>query len=178
MIKDNTTTRILLGIALVSIWGLVIYRIVDSMKGKDTPNIAPIIYWTDTSSSVVNQSYQLHLGYNDPFLKVGSFKSDIENINDFEHEITSNSSLTDASIPPTTIQNLLPQKIEKVQFPPLEYIGLVINKQNGQQLAVVKHNKQIHKVHLGDKIANCTIFNIQKDSVQVSLKGAISTIKR
>ncbi|NJN77204.1 MAG: hypothetical protein HC803_01810 [Saprospiraceae bacterium] len=178
MIKDNTITRIILGIALIGIWGLVIYRVVDSMKGKDTPNISPIIYWTDTASNFVNQSYQLHLGYNDPFLKVGNFKSDIENINNFENEITSNSSSTDVVTPPTTIQNLLPQQTPKVQFPPLEYIGLVINKQNGQQLAVIKHHNEIHKVYLGDKIANCTVFNIQKDSVQVSLRGAINTIKR
>jgi sRNA-binding protein len=92
--------------------------------------------------------------------------------------VTSNSGSINTSIPPTTIQNLLPQKTPKVQFPPLEYIGLVTNKQNGQQLAVVKYNNQIHKVRLGDKIANCTIFNIQKDSVQVSLKGAINTVKR
>jgi len=178
MIKDNTATRILLGVALVTIWGLLIYRIVDSMKGKDTPNIAQMTYWIDTTSGVVNESYQLHLGYNDPFLKAVGFKSGLENSNDFDNGVTSNSGSADASIPPAMIQNLLPQKTSKIQFPPLEYIGLVTNKQNGQQLAVVKHNNQIHKVRLGDKIANCTIFNIQKDSVQVSLKGAINTVKR
>jgi hypothetical protein len=176
MIKDNTATRIILGIALVTIWGLLIYRVVDSMKEKNTPNIAPITYWMDTTSSVVNQSYQLHLGYNDPFLKKIGFKSETENINDFDNSILSNS--TDISTPPTTIQNLLPQKTPKVQFPPLEYIGLVTNKKNGQQLAVIKHNNQIHRIRLGDKIANCTIFNIQKDSVQISLKGAVNTVKR
>ncbi len=71
-----------------------------------------------------------------------------------------------------------PSVTSTLSRPPLEYIGLITNKQNGQQLAVIKHNNQIYKVRLGDKIANCTIFNIQKDSVQVSLKGAINTVKR
>jgi dUTPase len=68
-------------------------------------------------------------------------------------------------------QSLLPTKTQKVQFPPLEYLGVVTNKYNGRRLAIIKHNNQTHRIRQGDKIANCTVFNIQKDSIQIILNG-------
>lgn len=178
MIQDNTATRIILGIALVAIWGLVIYKIVDAMKDKDTPNIAPITYWQDSTNTTVNKNYQLHLGYNDPFLKTINFVSNYSNDSDFDNGFETTEIQQNLSTPPATIANLLPQKPKKVQFPSMEYLGFVINKQNGQSLAIMKHDKKTYRVRQGDKIANCYVLSIQRDSIEVSLKGQIKTVKR
>ena len=175
MVKDNKVTRIILGIALIGIWGLVIYRVVDAMRNKDIPNITPMTYWIDTISNDVHKRYELHLGYNDPFLKTGTFQSN--------HNAENNSYNTEiqtipSTLPTTTIENLLPTKIKKVKFPTLEYLGVVTNKSTGQQLAVIKHNKQIYRIQKDYKIANCSVFSIDRDSIQISLKGNIQTIKR
>lgn len=180
MIKDNTATRIFLGIALVAIWGLVIYRIVDAMKGKDTPNIAPIAYWLDSTNTNTNETYQLHLGYNDPFLKTVSldYQTNNEFNNEISTEIIGQNPTGQTSTPPATIANLLPQIPQKIQFLKMEYVGFVANKQNGKSLAIMKHNNKIHRVRLGDKIANCSVVTIERDSVQVSLKGQVQSVLR
>ena len=181
MIKDNTATRIILGVALVAIWGLVIYRVVDAMKGKDVPNIAPITYWIDSTNTNLKETFQLHLGYNDPFLKTVSLGMDYsinnEN-NESQVEITSETPSTEVSGQATSIANLLPQTPQKIQFPKIEYIGFIANKQNGKSLAIMKHNNKTYRVRFGDKIAKCSVISIERDSVQVSLKGQIRSVLR
>ncbi len=185
MIKDNTATRIILGIALVAIWGLVIYRIVDAMKGKDTPNIAPIAYWLDSTNTNTNETFQLHLGYNDPFLKTVSLSSNyqIDNNSDSEYSpqtIEQNpvNPPTEVSGQATSIANLLPQAPKKIQFPQMKYVGFVANKQNGKSLAIIKHNNKTYRVRVGDKVANCSVISIERDSVQVTLKGQVQSVLR
>ena len=182
MIKDNTATRIILGVALVAIWGLVIYRVVDAMKGKDVPNIAPITYWIDSTNTNLKETFQLHLGYNDPFLKTVNLSTDYPIINnennESQAEITLETPSTEVLGQTTSIANLLPQTPQKIQFPKIEYIGFIANKQNGKSLAIMKHNNKTYRVRFGDKIAKCSVISIERDSVQVSLKGQIRSVLR
>ncbi len=169
-LKDNKSTRILLGIALLGIWGTVIYRVYQSMQGNEIPTTTFNLQDWTTPNTEANSTFQLALDYNDPFLKKGGT------------QIVNNEPITTTISTPSPAVNLeavLPKaKPKNVTFPNIRYIGYVQNTGSLQKSVLLKVNGKKYKRQLGGMIDKMHITMVTKDSVQVYLDGGSKMIYR
>lgn len=172
MKKNNKTVQIFLGIALLGIWGTIIYRIVDAMNGDELVLTNPYTLPIDTTSTKAEQAFKLRLDYGDPFkatVTAQSFNAS---------EMSNNENAVSSSItapPPVAIP---PKPKKKVNFPTITYHGMVKNNSTGVKIAILKILNQSRRIKNGDDFNGVRVLQTERDSVRIYFKGETRTFKR
>lgn len=161
--KDKTI-KIILGIAIIAIWGTIVNRIMNG--NRDEGIIIPPKTSIKTQTATIDK-FQLFLNYEDPFLT-----------NNFS-ELSTNVEAIDSSLlvlppkitPPTPLKKI-------VRFPLVEYQGMSKNNSKYEAVAVVRINRKPLLVRIGDKKEDVTIVEIYKDSIKIEKEGEFKTYER
>jgi hypothetical protein len=166
--KGKKTTYLLL-IAVLAVWGTIIYRIIEHRK----PDIVPEYTYSVNSGSEElfsdDDVYKLKLNYTDPFLK-GNYSTTsqsketakaVNNQNNFRRRVLpQNSSVIN----------------EKVNWPEIKYSGLIINNNSSSQIGLLVIDNESFIMQSGDEQKEVKLEKLYPDSVSVKFGEELKTI--
>ncbi len=160
--KGKPVTIALL-VAVLMIWGGVIYRVVDATGGEEyTLPVAPRIAPMDTTQTAMD-SFALVADYRDPFL--GRFHREHR-----RRTTTAPVVKRQQPIKPAPKKEE-PKPAPKINWAFLKYGGIFHNKKTGKITGMVRvHNKDF-MVAEGDSVMQVAIKAIHRDSLVVEYKG-------
>lgn len=147
---NNKKTLFLLVPAVLVIWGLVAYRLVDALGEPDfeIPNSGQkvITQERDTDTNL----YVLNLEYPDPFRPDKSSSSE--------------KAKPASKSPQETKSTKITFKPIALHWPRVQYRGLIVKK--GQSLCLVEIDGQIYFMSLGDRERGLELIDAKSDSIQ------------
>jgi hypothetical protein len=161
--KDKAI-KILLGIAIIAIWGTIINRIMNG--NSDEGIIVPPKSVINTQKAGI-EKFNLLLDYGDPFLS-----------NTLALNASTEDNLVDSSLfvlPPSPPKSK-PKKI--VRFPVVQYQGMSKSNNRLEAIALVKIDRKTYLMRIGDEQNKVTIMNIYRDSIRVEKEGSFKTYER
>lgn len=154
----NKSRRYFLVVALVLIWGIIGHRIYKGMQPDEK-----IMVLNDTSSylmpknNVVLDTFSIHLNYKDPFLK------------NQRKKVVQKKSRTVKS----------KKTIVPIQFPSIQYTGLIIPKSSGETpvyLISIKGKAYLFKI--GQSNEAVTLLRGNDKEIEISFKEEAKVIKK
>ncbi len=153
--------KYILGLAVLSIWGLVVYRIYDRYFPDDDLPLIAEDYLGQNTEQTPRDSFVLAVNYKDPFLgrKVNRSKAIVS--------IPKNKS--------TSRRMSKRNKKKEITFPEIKYKGIVALK-NDKEAAIVSINAQFINWRKGETYNGVNLLKIYQDSIHVALKGEKKTI--
>ncbi|MFK8101600.1 MAG: hypothetical protein AB8G15_03715 [Saprospiraceae bacterium] len=158
---EKQSTKYLLAIAVIAIWGLLGYRIYKKVYPDNDFFIPPTSNFA-LEENIAADSFQLLVNYRDPFL---------------EDKIKQRQKPTKPErqvnvLQPTKKFNVA--KSKKVTFPKLTYKGSIY-LESGRKVALVSFNKQMVNLGLGESFEEITLLAIQEDSIRLRFEGQEKT---
>jgi len=149
---QNRKAVILLLIVTGVVWGLIVYRIIKTVKGSDTkpiqvnytPSAIPHAHDSDTFSLIAD--------YRDPFLDYLEVPKPVYTA-------------------PVAVKAPPPPPKPNIPFPAVSYLGRVKNHDSQKKVAIMMISKSIRNMSEGDKYNDITLVKLMGDSVQVSFFG-------
>lgn len=169
MKKNNKAIQVFLGVALLGIWGTIIYQIFAAM-GDDEPITVNANYFSvDTTQKKTIETFRLSLNYPDPFLGKTVRSSMVSSMS--ENDDNSASSI---AAPPPVVQ----KAPKKVVFPAISYHGMVKNNATGKKIALLKIANQSKRMESGEVFNHLHLIQVEKDSVRIYFKNETRTFKK
>lgn len=152
----NQSTKILLGVCLIAIWGLLGFRISAKLQGNDQIALleAPI-----ANRKVLSHpfTFELDLDYRDPFGKSVSYVPNAKMIK--ANPIKSVNSIS-----------LINKKKAIPAFPKVEYRGDITSR-TGRKAAVLKVENEFINLGLGEQYKDLELRAIYQDSIQIAYQS-------
>lgn len=173
---EKNTTKYFLGIVLLSIWGLLGYRVYNKMRPKnDWKPVAQTIVLDN--NQIKQDSFTLLLNYNNPFQVNKNIR--------MPQAVLADNSDSKQNLPQQQyvskkqrVQNALKKKkTEPVPFPMVSYKGNIKLK-NGRTVALVNIDNQIMNLGKGEEHGKVLLRKIYSDSIQVRFEGRDSVIMK
>ena len=159
---EKKSTKLFLGILLLSVWGIFGYRLYER---KNKANIAyPMAEIPEHKATATErEAFALLLNYKDPFVS-----------NQPNRSRKTNTSILPK---PQVVASKKNQKVKKkkVPFPKIEYKGNV-RMVSGQQKAIVKMDNDIHHWRSGERKDDLLLERIFDDSIQVRFQDVVEVI--
>ncbi len=154
--KNKKLTYFLVFIILI-VWGIIIYRIFDSVGGNDEDNLQT------TSAKTVKEPYNdftipkdtthLLLNYRDPFGLV-KFKDTVKLTVENHHK----------SMGPLTVK-------PAINWSFIKYSGYILNPASKKLIALVSINGKNETLSEGDTKDNVRLIKNMRDSIKISFNG-------
>ena len=146
--------------AAVLIWTLVILQAVKRMNGPGETSLKTNFTIDSSQIKNVTDNYRLLADYSDPFLKSADQQgSPIKTITPvilkFSKEVDNRS---------------------VISWPEINYGGVILNKNNNQQVYLLKINTKQYLLHQGESADKVELIKAYRDSVKVMFGGGIKTI--
>lgn len=150
----------------IFVWGLIAYKIMAGLKAEgDNPS-----FTTDTTnyfmSTLDADTFSLILAYKDPFLGK----------NLYQHQEPSES---------YNEYNLQYKKQEEsikqpavLKWPAISYLGLILNKKNGNYVSLLKIENKEHILLEGQEAKGIKVLKAYPDSVIVQFQKEIKTYQK
>lgn len=162
---EKNNAKYFLGIALLSIWGLVGYRVYNKMNSNNNWRIPnQEISFSNPQSSI--DSFGLYLDYESPFkVAKASFTPQVVVANN----ASSTSGINTNKVAQRKVKKRKSQP-QKVAFPSVSYKGSISLK-NGRTAALIKINNQITNLGVGEEFENVMLQKIYNDSIQVRFEN-------
>lgn len=144
--------RYILIAAVVAIWAVVVYKIIDFIKGNDNPSVdIPYVEKKAQEKRKEEKDYTLLLSYPDPFLKEsGGTAAAIEAV----------------PAPPRTV----------VMWPQLRYSGYLKNGKS--MVGVLEVNGNHQSVKKGDVVGEIKVIEVYEDSIRLKYMDDLKTFFR
>ncbi len=158
---EKQTTKYLLAIAVIAIWGLLGYRIYKKVY-PDNDFFIPTTNDFVLEKNTAIDSFQLLVNYRDPFLG--------NKIKQRQQPISTERQVNVGK--PTKNFNLT--KPKKATFPKLSYKGSIY-LDSGRKVALISFNKHMVNLGLGESFEEITLLAIQEDSIRLGFKGQEKT---
>lgn len=172
--KENKLIKYSLIIAVLGIWGLIGYRVYQSMNPTMT---LPTTANNYLPKAVKDQSlsFSVMANYRDPFLS-----NTITAVATQSSQPFSPPRSVSVAPPPVIKQQPTPKpkRAKRVQFPLIIYKGYIQNNQNQKKRALVKIDKRQKTMTIGDEMEGIRIMGIYTDSLKVVKEGKFKTIRR
>ena len=165
MIKKNKPLTIFLLVAVVAIYGSILYR---SFSGQQTID--------EVSNQTHHQMNNLSVNY-----QKDSFKIDFYLKDPFKSEGFLNKTKYSESpiVQPAKISPAKEIKKELIpDWPAIKYYGFVKNRSNKKGLYLISVNHELTKMKLGASYKNITLVNANMDSAVFRFNGEQKSIKK
>jgi len=159
--KKKVTTY-LLGIAVVAIWGMIIFRVIQAFSGNDTPqfqNNVSIKKEAFNDYTVPKDTAHLNLNYRDPFS---------------DKKIDTVIASTHKAI--TQINPIINRPKPQVNWSGIRYIGFVGKIGSKKWIAMMSINGREAMMTEGETTDQVKLIKNMRDSVKVSYQGATKFI--
>lgn len=141
---------------VVAVWGMVIYKLVESFFPKEEKVEIPVVNKNDyTIQKVQADTFSISLNYRDPFLHRSASASTNNN--------TPKKANSTATAPKPAPQP------SSINWPAIVYNGMIKNKTSNKLQAMIQVNGQSHLMKTGDAVAGIIIKSITKDSIGVAM---------
>lgn len=148
--------NIVLGVALLSVWALVMYKLFWKGGGEEPiPFTAPS--YVESSEQVVPDSIVLDLDYRDPFLGASKKK----------RPSVSRNATTAQQTPVRNTPTIETTLVEVDKWPKIEYSGIIENAQSNRQVALVLVDGQSYLLSPGDTVQGMILNSVSNDSILV-----------
>ena len=157
--------NILLIIAVLLLWGGVIYKVLSNYLIKGEGDKTMERHAGGNIRIVEKDTFTLSPLRRDPFLN-RSLKSREEIPNGRRQSV---SKLLNSPKAPEAIKG-------KVPFPTIQYYGFIKSKEKKQELILLKVDGRLKKMHLNESIEGFAIRKVFRDSVIISNKSQTKTI--
>jgi len=161
--KSGKAKYILLVMVIV-VWSMIIARFF-SLKGSDETyqHLKEVrLPLKDKEESPI--AYELHLNYEDPFLK-GKYESRVEN--------EKSSALTQIKSEESETRDTV-----KVKLPSISYNGMLSNLSTGEKVGFLVFERKEYMMREGDSISGLQIIALSNDSIRVRCLGQMLAIKK
>jgi hypothetical protein len=147
-------------VAVVIIWGIIGYNLYNFVKSDDVSvqvrkDNVPVTH----ADSVIR--YTLLANYRDPFLT-----SAVKTLHQSNKEIS-----------PRKV-NVIVQEVHTIEWPKLQYKGLVENSQARKKIALININGIGSLVKEGDMLGAVRVHKIWKDSLELRVDRASRVVQR
>lgn len=158
--KNNKIITYVLILAVVAVWGWVIYNIIKKHGPSDTNNIAfDNAVKTETSNAQLD-TFSLIADYRDPFVI----------------KYVSMNAAQDLNLEEEKVKEVIVKPI--IEWPVIKYGGTVKNNSSDRKLALINIAEQNHLLGIGDTTKEIKVFGIYPDSLQLLYKGDKKTIAK
>lgn len=155
--------------AVLAIWGIIFYRIADTLEGSDF-NIE------DTKVSekeiavegTVADTIKLLANYRDPFLDKTAVSDEPT------YRRVASSAVAVSTIPPP----IPPMGPPPIVWPAIEYLGIINNKQTGSTIALIRMGDRQYFLKEKEMAGEVHLEQILKDSVKVTFQKESKFIKK
>ncbi|MDJ1501253.1 hypothetical protein [Xanthocytophaga agilis] len=162
--------------AVILIWGLIIYRIVDAVQEKDVPDTySEPNRKLHTSTTTLPDTVHLLVNYRDPFLGSGPARIRREpspSITSHPAQATSSIQAVHSSTPTVPAPKVV------IAWPTVKYVGMIQNGSSQIKIAILKINGKSHLIAESCSEADITVQNIVQDSVGLQYRGEHKYFKR
>jgi hypothetical protein len=139
----------LLLIVTSAVWGLIVFRIIKTVRGSDATPTSVSIAPPAISRSHDVDTFSLIDDYRDPFLGYLEIPKPIYSA-------------------PLAIKAAAPPPRPNVPFPNVRYLGRVKNHDSQKRVAIIMVDKSIKNMSEGDQYNNVKLLKLLGDSVLVS----------
>ena len=163
---NRKSTKILLGIAVLTIWSTVFYRIYKAIAPEDTTFLPTTSYNLAVEKKSKQDTFTLLANYRDPFL--GQRSTYPKRSRSLSPSPPPKRIIN--TPPPKPVATKPPKKRKPVKFPKVHYKGFV--KNHGVTKALVNVNGKSQNLKRGQEFENVRISRITEDSIQVMFQGA------
>ena len=159
---EKKSTKLFLGILLLSVWSIFGYRLYER-KSKTNTAYPRAVIPEHNAAATEREAFALLLNYKDPFVEERSIRS--RRVNSAIQPRPSTAAIQ---------KNKARKKVEKkkVPFPKIEYKGNV-KLVSGQQKAIVKMENDIHHWRSGERKDDLLLERIYDDSIQVRFQDMV-----
>ena len=159
---EKNTTKYFLGVAVVAIWGLLVFRIYAKMKPQNN-FVIPMDQPHFTANENVPDTFVLSLNYSNPF-KVGRVRQP-------QVIATSGISNNKPSKPKTNKVKTKKKNAPKVKvLPKVSYKGMIKLK-HGRTAALLSVDGNLMNLGRNEKYENILLQKIYEDSIQLRFEG-------
>lgn len=163
--KNKASTYILL-VAVIGIWGYVIYKIFQASQGEDVVlkvDKQKVIVAEDLSYYSFKKKDSLNLNFRDP-------------IYNHKNKVTTQQTLADHSIKefkaPLNDYHILPTAPETM----IQYLGFVENENTKKKTAVIQVENEQYMLGLRETVRQITLLEIKDDYIRIKNKSKTRTI--
>lgn len=164
MTKDKKSKKLgLLLIAVLIVWGIVIFRIIDMRTDDDDDGVIAIrTVSTDELIGKV-ETKMVSLDFADPFLKGGKRAAATE------------------IRPKPTIERVAKQvtpKEEEPELPNVKFKGIISNGKAGTELGIIQIEEVEFFVRKGQQLKELTVVEMDSDQIVMEFKGKRLEVQR
>jgi len=163
MKKSKITVSILI-IATAAIWGIVIFKIYNTVSSKSITKAVEYTFESDSSQRQID-TFSLVLNYKDPFLKFANSYN--TNLTTLHHSST----IKEKKVVIQPIKNETP-------FPNFLFLGAVKNQKKNVSFVYVQINNEAKTMRIGDSYEGILLKKIFKDSIEVMYLNKLKVIKK
>ena len=167
--KNKKSIYLLLPLTLL-IWGIIGYRIYQSIKPEDSyAQATSFPTFTALTNDQTPDTFTLINNYRDPFLSAAPppVTKPVAQV----HRPASKPQIIKKVEKPKP-----PKKQPKVRWPKIAYKGSFKNKGSSRQLALVNINQTEHFLGINDTASKVRLLNIWRDSIKVKCQHEYKTI--
>ncbi len=158
--KNNKAITYVLVLAVVAVWGWVIYNIIKKHGPSNNNNISfDNIGKTETSNAQLD-TFSLIADYRDPFVI----------------KYVSMNAAQDLNLEEEKVKEVIVKPI--IEWPLIKYGGTVKNKSSDKKLALINIGEQNHLLGIGDTAQEIKIYAIYPDSLILVYKNDRKTIAK
>lgn len=176
--KNNPNTKYVLIALVAAIWGLIIYKIVNGLKGDDIP-LPKTTYKPIAKEDSITTYTLLHIAYADPFSNKVQTDRTYENYYPPVLERMSENRYVPPGGNPANNQggnnsynNYSPTPKIEDPLPIVKYNGYIYNPQTRKKTALISYNGRTMVVGIADKIEGKTkVVNIEEQRLTLHFNG-------
>ncbi|OFY88368.1 MAG: hypothetical protein A3K10_11885 [Bacteroidetes bacterium RIFCSPLOWO2_12_FULL_31_6] len=156
--KNNKAITYILILAVVAVWGWVIYNIIKKQGPIDNTNLAFDNNLKTDSSNAQLDTFSLFADYRDPFVI----------------KYVSMNLAQDLNLEEEKIKEIKVKPI--IEWPSIKYGGTVKNNHSERKLALINIAEQNHLLGIGDTAQEVKVYGIYPDSLILLYKNDKKTI--
>lgn len=145
----SSKKNIILGVAVLAVWGSIGYKIVSSLQKSSVVDLPSTNVFKTAGIKVKKENFSIDASYRDPFL------------NEVKERV----------VKPTS-DDIFSQKTKpQVRWPEIKYNGLVETSTKSKKVGLLQVNKKVFLVNDRDTTAKLQVVEIYKDSIRLKFSN-------
>jgi hypothetical protein len=160
----NNTTKYLLILFVVVVWGIIFYKVINFVKSSDSPRENNLVSANEDSSSKNVDTFTIIANYADPFLK--------------RSVLVKSTTKMEVKTDKPQVNNASKKAVLLKNWPNISYAGLVSSFMGNKSTALISINGESCIMKKGDISKDIELVIITKDSVKLKFQNEYRFLKR
>lgn len=152
----------------IGLWGVIIFKIVNSASGIEGVENQDKIVFQKSDGLTMPDTFSIICNYPDPFLGKTTPK---------QYRSPANS-VTSAAKAKDVVKEKKKAAITTLVWPEVVYKGIIKNQKSNKQLALLQINGKSNAMKMGESYENIELIRIFKDSIEVKFGKEKKYVKK